>query len=144
MCVIISPAALEFLQPEGPDERAVILFLALLCRRLLDVSKEQRAATVIQRAWRRRQGQRPGTGLDNLRRWVAAAQVVQRCTRAWLCRFNIERSKEVRSAMVSRIAKLQACWRARQAREAFLESKAAAIKIQVGVVTPVFQKKTLL
>lgn len=36
----------------GPDERAVILYVAFLCSRLLDCSKDDRAAHIIQRAWR--------------------------------------------------------------------------------------------
>jgi abnormal spindle-like microcephaly-associated protein len=35
----------------GPDERAVILYVAFLCSRLLEVSKEERAAHTIQCAW---------------------------------------------------------------------------------------------
>lgn len=35
----------------GPDERAVILYVAFLCSRLLDCSKDDRAAHIIQRAW---------------------------------------------------------------------------------------------
>jgi abnormal spindle-like microcephaly-associated protein len=36
---------------QGPDERAVILYSSFLCARLLEVSKEERAAHVIQTAW---------------------------------------------------------------------------------------------
>lgn len=36
----------------GPDERAVILYVAFLSSRLLDCSKDDRAAHIIQRAWR--------------------------------------------------------------------------------------------
>lgn len=38
----------------GPDERAVILYVAFLCSRLLEISKEDRAAHIIQRSWRAR------------------------------------------------------------------------------------------
>jgi hypothetical protein len=37
----------------GLDEQSVILYVAHLCSRLLDVSKEDRAAAVITRAFRR-------------------------------------------------------------------------------------------
>lgn len=36
----------------GPDERAVILYVAFLCGRLLECSKDDRAAHILQRAWR--------------------------------------------------------------------------------------------
>ncbi len=35
----------------GPDEKAVILYVAFLCSRLLESSKEERSAHIIQRAW---------------------------------------------------------------------------------------------
>jgi len=35
-----------------PDEKAVITYLSYLCARLLSIRNEQRAATVIQMAWR--------------------------------------------------------------------------------------------
>lgn len=37
----------------GPDERAVILYAAFLCSRLLECCKDDRAAHIIQQAWRR-------------------------------------------------------------------------------------------
>ena len=36
-----------------PDEKTVIAYLTYLCARLLGIRNEQRAATVIQLAWRR-------------------------------------------------------------------------------------------
>jgi hypothetical protein len=36
----------------GPDEKAVILYCAFLCSRLLECSREERSAHIIQRAWR--------------------------------------------------------------------------------------------
>ena len=44
----------------GPDEKAVVLFTAYLCARLLEVSEEERAAHAIQRAWRARETRKPG------------------------------------------------------------------------------------
>jgi abnormal spindle-like microcephaly-associated protein len=37
-----------------------VLFTAFLCARLLEVSREERAAMVVQRQWRRRRDDRPG------------------------------------------------------------------------------------
>jgi len=44
----------------GPDERAVMLYTGFLCSRLLNCSREDRAAHVIQSAWREARGQRSG------------------------------------------------------------------------------------
>jgi hypothetical protein len=44
----------------GPDERAVMLYLGFLCARLLDCSKEERAAHAIQSAWRESRARRAG------------------------------------------------------------------------------------
>lgn len=45
----------------GHDEKGCILFTAFLCQRLLEISKEERAAMVVQRHWRNRQQDKPGT-----------------------------------------------------------------------------------
>ena len=52
-------AAPNFLE-RGPDESAVIIFVSFLCARVLEVSKEDRAAHVIQHWYRQRRAQRPG------------------------------------------------------------------------------------
>lgn len=44
----------------GPDERAVMLYTAFLCGRLLETSREDRAAHVIQTAWRDARARRAG------------------------------------------------------------------------------------
>jgi len=41
-----------------PDEKTVITYLTYLCARLMSIRNEQRAATVIQMAWRRYQARR--------------------------------------------------------------------------------------
>lgn len=52
-------AASDILE-HGPDEKAVVLFTAFLCQRLMEMSKEERAAMVMQRLWRRRGQHKPG------------------------------------------------------------------------------------
>jgi hypothetical protein len=44
----------------GPDERAVLLYVAFLCARLLETSREDRAAHVLQSAWREARARRAG------------------------------------------------------------------------------------
>ena len=52
-------SAPNFLE-HGPDEKAVIIFVSFLCARVLEVSKEDRAAQVIQQWYRQRRAWRPG------------------------------------------------------------------------------------
>ena len=54
--LFLCPAFVE----HGPDERAVVLFVSYLCSRLLEVSKEDRAAQTIQSLFRKRRAQQPG------------------------------------------------------------------------------------
>jgi hypothetical protein len=44
----------------GPDERAVILYVAFLCSRLLECSKDDRAAHIIQTTWRQAKAKTAG------------------------------------------------------------------------------------
>jgi hypothetical protein len=46
----------------GPDEKAVLLYVAFLCSRLLEAGKEERAARAVQALWRARQTRAPGDG----------------------------------------------------------------------------------
>jgi abnormal spindle-like microcephaly-associated protein len=55
----------------GPDERAVILYAAFLCSRLLEVSKEERAAHVIQSAWRLGKAKAAGEAQDSRHRYLS-------------------------------------------------------------------------
>lgn len=52
-------SAPNFLE-RGPDEKAVIIFVAFLCARVLEASKEDRAAQVIQHCYRQKKAQQPG------------------------------------------------------------------------------------
>lgn len=48
------------LEDQGPDIKVVVSYLAFLCARLLEVSKEERAAYTIQQIWKRRKAWTPG------------------------------------------------------------------------------------
>jgi abnormal spindle-like microcephaly-associated protein len=56
--ILSAPGFLE----HGPDEKAVVVFLSFLCARMLEVSKEDRAAQVIQHFFRQRKSHQPGQG----------------------------------------------------------------------------------
>lgn len=51
----------DFSCEHGPDERVVLLYTSFLCARLLDISREERAAHMIQGAWRKHRSHQPGT-----------------------------------------------------------------------------------
>ena len=63
-------SARNFLE-RGPDEKAVIIFVAFLCARVLEVSKEDRAAQVIQHCYRQKKAHQPG--LASLHAYSAGA-----------------------------------------------------------------------
>lgn len=48
----------------GPDEHAAVVYLAFMCHRLMEVSKEERAAHRLQRLWRRVRSRQTGTILN--------------------------------------------------------------------------------
>jgi hypothetical protein len=54
--ILSAPGFLE----HGPDEKAIVVFLSFLCARVLEVSKEDRAAQVIQHFFRQRKSHQPG------------------------------------------------------------------------------------
>jgi hypothetical protein len=122
----------EFFQEQGADERSVVLFCALLCRRLVEAHREERAAMVIQRHFRRLHLHRPGTAREHLHRWVSAAGVVQRCTRAWLARTAVQRAAKQRRREVAAATALQAAWRGRPYRLRYLQLRAGVVKIQAA------------
>ncbi|KAF8065931.1 Aspm [Scenedesmus sp. PABB004] len=111
----------------GPDERAVILYAAFLGARLLECSRDDRAAHIIQSAWRGARTKTAGMARAHLNRWVAAAAVIQRGVRAWLLR---RRLAEWLAAQRGAALALQAAWHGRAARGELAAQAAAAGAIQ--------------
>jgi hypothetical protein len=118
----------------GPDERAVMLYTGFLCSRLLDCSREDRAAHVLQSAWRAARARSAGGARTSLRAWVAAGAVVTRAARAWLFRRAVARMlEEVRRQKAAAVV-LQAAWRGRAERARLTREREAAVCIQVGFI----------
>ncbi|CAD7701025.1 unnamed protein product, partial [Ostreobium quekettii] len=117
-----APAADDFAH-HGAEEKAIVLFVAFLCARLLETSKEDRAALVIQRAWRGRILPTVNAGF-HLRRFEAAVGIVQRSVRSWLVRL---RENDGRRAFIVR---MQAMRRGLVQRRRYLRMRAAARTIQ--------------
>ena len=57
---------------QGPDDQAMLLYVAFLCSRLLEVSAEDRAASALQTAWRSHCSRRPGKHPPAADRCIAA------------------------------------------------------------------------
>ena len=73
-----------------------------------------------------------GGARRHLHTWIAAAAKAQRAWRAHAFRQGLQRAPALRGALQHAVARLQAMWRARPARAAFLRQRAAAVKLQVG------------
>ncbi|KAK9808392.1 hypothetical protein WJX73_010186 [Symbiochloris irregularis] len=86
-----------------------------------------------QMQWRLRHRRLPGFARKHLHKWIAAAQVVQRAARAWHFRRGLRSARAVRPRMLHSTVQLQALWRARAPRRAFLGARNAAIIIQACV-----------
>ena len=121
----------DFLEDGGPDERQSALFTAYLCNRLIEAHREQRAAMVIQRCWRKKVLYTlPGTSREHLHRWIDAASVIQRCVRTWLLRRGVHQFAEERQRLEGAATTIQAAWRAYSARTQFRRTQTAVISIQ--------------
>lgn len=112
------------------DRRSLVVFYAALCKRVLSVQYEQRAATVIQRFWRHVRHRKPGYSKEHLQKWIQAAIVIQRNVRPYLFRRNVELSAPVRQAMAESIVHIQALWRGRMQHAKFLELRESTVIIQ--------------
>lgn len=53
------------LADQGPDEKAMLLYTAFLCSRLMEVSAEDRAVGILQAAWRTHRLRVPGAGMHH-------------------------------------------------------------------------------
>jgi abnormal spindle-like microcephaly-associated protein len=135
MCIAVGDIDAAPMQEAGAlDQRAMVMFAAAMCRRLLEVNKEHRAAMLIQRRWRQycmphSTKERP---LACLHRWIHAAEVVQRAVRTWLARRAVkqrlaERDRETQAAIV-----VQSAWKRMMCRKKYVECRAAAIAVQAS------------
>ena len=139
----------------GPDEIAVVSFLAFLASRLMQLSREDRSAIVIQRKWKEAK-EAPLTPIENFRLWMRSASVVQRQWRLYLerkhasadwmmkvtaaCRIqkayrNMTAVREARRLIaqkLSGVVRLQSQWRMRSARAKHILLRESALRIQAN------------
>ena len=139
----------------GPDEIAVISFLSFVASSLMQLSREDRSATIIQRKWRKSRAP-PERPIDTLRSWISSASVIQREWRAHLERkfssaewlMKVEAATKIqrayRDATLVREAKclvshklecittIQAQWRMRNERRDYNALRRSVQTIQVS------------
>uniref|UniRef100_A0A6J0SHN4 Abnormal spindle-like microcephaly-associated protein isoform X1 n=1 Tax=Pogona vitticeps TaxID=103695 RepID=A0A6J0SHN4_9SAUR len=113
-----------------PDEKVVITYLSYLCSRLLELSKEIRAAQLIQSAWRERRLK------TKLAQTKSAAVVIQKYWRRCLAKMELEKLKKAKQEEAIKgwheaAAVLQAWYKMKKARKHFLKMSKAALVIQI-------------
>ena len=116
-----------------PDERCVISFLSFLCSRLLDLSKEQRAACRIQAVWREKRGIKDACGATrtpsmssslSVEKQTNAAIRIQAAVRGW----RVRTSHRKRVAAATKLQAVVRSFLVRQRRRH--EMHAAATLVQ--------------
>ncbi|XP_062836838.1 abnormal spindle-like microcephaly-associated protein isoform X2 [Anolis carolinensis] len=123
-----------------PDEKVVIIYLSFLCSRLLELSKEIRAARLIQSTWRK---YRRKIKLAQIKQQTLNATVVlQKYWRRCLAQMELQKLKkskqeETEKAVREVIQKqheaaivLQAWYRMKKQRKLFLMMSSASVVIQ--------------
>ena len=120
----------EYTHGSDVDHRQLVVFYALLCKRVLCMNYEHRAAIVIQRFWRHACHRKPGYASQHLEKWIDAARVIQRNVRPFLCRRRVEQSASSRRVFYERIVDTQAKWKGIMAVRRFHAMKDAALAIQ--------------
>jgi abnormal spindle-like microcephaly-associated protein len=114
----------------GLDGKIAMLLAAQLCSTCMEVTARERAALRLQRWWRAQRVKQPGGALDNLKRWIQAASVVQRCYRSWKMRKGVKRFGQDRQKFIGAVVKLQSHWKRQQAQQQYRLIKLAAVIIQ--------------
>jgi len=114
----------------GLDSKIAMLLAAQLCSTCMEVTARERAALRLQRWWRAQRIKQPGGALNNLKRWIQAASMVQRCYRSWKMRNGVKQFSQDRQKFIGAVVKLQSHWRRQQAQQQYRLIKLAAVVIQ--------------
>nr|XP_060630530.1 abnormal spindle-like microcephaly-associated protein [Anolis sagrei ordinatus] len=133
-----------------PDEKVVIIYLSFLCSRLLELSKEIRAARLIQSTWREH---RRKIKLAQIKQQTLNATVVlQKYWRRCLAQMELRKLKKSKQEETEKAVRevlqkqhdaavvLQSWYRMKKQRKFFLRMSSAAIVIQRFYRT--YRKKT--
>uniref|UniRef100_A0A8C5SV63 Assembly factor for spindle microtubules n=1 Tax=Laticauda laticaudata TaxID=8630 RepID=A0A8C5SV63_LATLA len=116
-----------------PDEKVVIIYVSFLCSRLINLSKEIRAAQLIQSAWRKYRLKKL------IEQKCNAVVILQKHWRRYLAVLELQKLKKAKQEETGRIAIqrwqeaviiLQAWYRMKRERKRFLKMSRAAFVIQ--------------
>ncbi|XP_013911202.1 PREDICTED: abnormal spindle-like microcephaly-associated protein [Thamnophis sirtalis] len=119
-----------------PDEKVVIIYVSFLCSRLISLSKEIRAAQLIQSAWRK---YRLKILAETKKHKSNAVVVLQKHWRRYLAAMELQKLKKAKQEESERIAiqrceeaavVLQSWYRMKRERQRFLKMSGAASVIQ--------------
>ncbi|XP_062987736.1 abnormal spindle-like microcephaly-associated protein homolog [Elgaria multicarinata webbii] len=118
-----------------PDEKVVIIYVSFLCSRLLDLSKEIRAARLIQSAWRNYRLKAKLAQTKKQR--FNATVVIQKHWRRYLAQMELQKLKKANQEedgaspiVIQAAVVLQAWYRMKRERQHFLRMCGAAAAIQ--------------
>ncbi|KAM6455279.1 abnormal spindle-like microcephaly-associated protein [Liasis olivaceus] len=121
-----------------PDEKVVIIYVSFLCSRLLSLSKEIRAAQLIQSAWRK---YRLKIKLAQTKKQKSnAVVIIQKHWRRHLALLELQKLKKAKQEETGRVViqrqqeaviVLQAWYRMKRERQRFLKMSGAASVIQI-------------
>ena len=143
----------------GADEKAAAVLVSMLCARLLEVSKEHRAACCMQRVFRAklRLKRAPGQSAArlHLHMWQAAAAVIERfwvgykvkCAFRTAQRAAVAIQSRVRSFLAQRkytrfcsaMISIQSLWRGQLARRDFMWNKTVPRVLAKGLLQRFFR-----
>ena len=115
---------------DSVDCRPLMVYFATICKRVLSVHHEHRAAIVIQRHWRSICSRDPDHARKTLKRWKEASLIIQKSLRVYLFRKNVRESHIIRENMCSGAVHLQSLWRAYSSRRRYLDIKKSCLIIQ--------------
>ncbi|CAI5776569.1 spindle-like microcephaly-associated [Podarcis lilfordi] len=116
-----------------PDEKVVIAYVSFLCSRLVNLSKEIRAARLIQSVWREH---RLKTRLAKIfEEKSKGAVVIQKHWRRYMAQVKLQKLKKAKQEEVERVSSvvIQTYWRRYNARRKYLQLRQYTIIVQARI-----------
>ncbi|XP_034979449.1 abnormal spindle-like microcephaly-associated protein [Zootoca vivipara] len=115
-----------------PDEKVVIAYVSFLCSRLVNLSKEIRAARLIQSVWREH---RLKTRLAQIEEKLNQAAVIQKHWRRYVAQVKLQKLKKAKQEELERVSSIviQTYWRRYNARRKYLQLRQYTIIVQARI-----------
>ncbi|XP_061489951.1 abnormal spindle-like microcephaly-associated protein [Rhineura floridana] len=116
-----------------PDEKVVIAFVSFLCLRLLNLSKEIRAARLIQSMWREHRLKRKLA--QTMEQKINATVAIQKHWRRYLAQMKFQNIKKAKQEDAERVSSMiiQTYWRRYHARRKYLQLRHYTIIVQARI-----------